>query len=109
MDRTLLYASSDWSHSAPYQTDIQLLDNLSNYDMITVIMSTRNDINGGLWYVNFDVPLCLEFNRVSTTLWHRRDIHLHFTDTTFQIAYKNVVDESSSCIAEVYKIYGYKF
>lgn len=111
--RTVLYDSGDYLHYAPDNTDVNLLDNLSNYDMITVITGspTANEVLGGYTYLTnlFDVQMALASVGCYIQGYDKRTIGITFTNTTFRIIEHSAGSDQSGFIPQVYKIIGYKW
>lgn len=112
--RTVLYDSGGYDSYAPFQTDVPLLDNLSNYDFIVVSVGTdRDNTSDGMYTCDsavYDVQLILrnDYN-AHYAGYKERWCKIHFTDTTFNILRSESVSESSSFNPCVYFIIGYKF
>ena len=112
--RTVLYDSGGYDQYAPFQTDVPLLDNLSNYDFIVVSVGTDgNNTRLGKYECDsavYDVQLILRNDYYAHYAgYQRRWCDIHFTDTTFNIMNSEAPDESSSLKPCVYFIVGYKF
>lgn len=112
--RTVLYDSGGYDRYAPFQTDVPLLDNLSNYDFILLCVGTDGD-NARLGKYEcdsavFDVQLILrnDYN-AHYAGYSTRWLDIHFTDTTFNIMNSDTPSESSSLKPCVYFLFGYKF
>lgn len=112
--RTVLYDSGGYDQYAPFQTDVPLLDNLSNYDFIVVSIGTDDD-NARLGKYEcdsavYDVQLILrnDYN-AHYAAYYQRWCDIRFTDTTFNIMNSNAPSESTSLKPCVYFIVGYKF
>lgn len=111
--RTVLYDSGGYDTYAPDNTDVNLLDNLSKYDMITVITGSpaANEALGGYTYLTnlFDVQMALASKGCYIQGYDKRTIGITFTNTTFRIIEHAATGESSNQIPQVYKIIGYKW
>ena len=110
--RTLLYDSGGYDTYAPYQQDVSLLDNISNYDTIIVEVTSVNDAAANPrimqnWFI--DASLALSEPKMSYCMYKERALHVAFTDTTFNITYKSAVSESTGYYPEICKIYGIKY
>lgn len=110
-DRTLLYDSGSYSSFAPYQQDVSLLDNLSNYDFIGVLITSTGDASANPrimqnWFI--DTNIALNEPKMSYCMYKERALHVAFTETTFNITFKSAVNETSIYYPEICKIYGYK-
>jgi len=112
--RTVLYDSGGYDQYAPFQTDVPLLDNLSNYDFIVVSIGTDGDNTRlGKYECDsavYDVQTILrnDYN-AHYAGYKERWCDIHFTDTTFNILNSDAPSESSSLKPCVYFIVGYKF
>lgn len=117
-ERTLLY-TSDSTVGAPYQTDVELLDNLSKYDVIEIWTGTTND-NGNSankycccshWHDVQDILTSVGTYYVHLQDYEQRYGWISFTDTTFNIVQRNSGRSPSGdwYIFGLFKIYGYKF
>ena len=60
MKKTLLYNSGGFNVYAPYQTEINLLDNLSNYDIVEIITGMPSSIDTCKFSVKFNISYILE-------------------------------------------------
>ena len=111
--RTVLYDSGGYNTYAPYQQDVSLLDNLSNYDVIAIVAGTQNDntAQSGYRYLSefFDVPMIQASKTVFLQSIVSRFGEIEFTDTTFNIVAHGCPGESSGYELQVYKIIGYKY
>ena len=112
--RVLLYDSGSHTTYAASDTDINLLDNLSNYDVVAVGIGTPSDNseNYALCYAWFDVGDALTDSDVFANAWqgyYCRWLQVFFTDTTFRYRSSNNNSESSNQIPKIFKIYGYKW
>lgn len=110
--RVLLYDSGSHTTYAASNTDINLLDNLSNYDVVAVGIGTPadNSENYALCYAWFDVEDLFDSNYVASWQgYYCRWLQATFTDTTFQYRSSNNNSESSNQIPKIFKIYGYKW
>ena len=111
--RTVLYDSGGDNTYAPDNTDVNLLDNLSKYDMITVITGSpkANTTLGGYTYLTnmFDVQMALVSKGCYVQGYYQRTIGITFTNTTFRITEHSAGSDESGFIPQVYKIIGYKF
>lgn len=114
--RTVLYDSGGYDRYAPFQTDVPLLDNLSNYDFIQVWISTDRDqttYTNGYWVSSawYDVTNILTDGgaKVNWSGYSNRSIGVEFTNTKFNIFFSSANGEDSGYIPQIYKIYGYKF
>ena len=112
--RTVLYDSGGYDRYAPFQTDVPLLDNLSNYDFIVVSIGTDGDNTRLGKYecdsVVYDVQLILRNDYYAHYAGYgTRWCDINFTDTTFNILNSDAPSESSSLKPCVYFIVGYKF
>ena len=107
-NKTLLYNSGSWTNGATQGVDINLLDNLSNYDVIVVLTGTNQDNSSGGYKIDeawYDTELLLTTNFFAHwagygTRWWQ----LSFTDTTFQLDKRG-----GDLTPEIYRIYGIKF
>ena len=111
--RTVLYDSGAYNTPAPYQTDVNLSDNLSNYDIIAIVTGTQSDnvAQAGYRYLSefFDVPMIQASKTVFLQSIVSRFGEIAFTDTTFNVIMHGCPGESSGYELQVYKIIGYKF
>lgn len=109
--RTVLYDSGAYNTPAPYQTDVNLSDNLSNYDIIAIVTGTQadNTTQAGYRYISeiFDVPMIQASKTVFMQSIAMRFCEILFTNTTFNVILNG--SESSGYELQVYKIIGYKF
>lgn len=112
--RTVLYDSGGYDTYAPFQTDVPLLDNLSNYDFIVVSIGTDDDNTRvgkyGCDSAVYDVKLLMrnDYN-AHYAGYYQRWFGIRFTDTTFNIMNSEAPYEGSSFKPCVYFIIGYKF
>lgn len=112
--RTVLYDSGSYTQYAPFQTDVNLSDNLSKYDMVMVMIGTAADnVRVGKYECDtaiFDVPLLMrnDFN-AHYAGYYQRWMDIKFTDTTFNILNSDAVVESSDLKPCIYMIIGYKW
>lgn len=108
--RTLLYTSGNITQGAPYQTDVNLLDNLNKYDLVMILYvadsSTGNEACGtGVYDVQellttgYNAHFAGYFCRWST---------VHFTNTTFNQTGRGAANEGDQYAPQIFKIYGYK-
>lgn len=107
---TLLYDSGSNTTGAPYNTNVALLDNLSNYDMFYIMWNTTEDRNREYPlvtsdYVYYSVEKALETNTaVHFAGYGTRWGEITFTDATFKI-----IAGGGDYTPQIYKIYGIKF
>ena len=77
--RTLLYDSGSYDTYAPYNTAVNLLNNLSDYDEIMIVTSSEGDVvNNIFWNIFFDVPSCLEENQRQSFTSGTRYFYRHY-------------------------------
>ena len=109
--QTILYDSGSFTTFAPIATDIQLSDNLSNYDEISIVVTSQNDAPQNLYLEGFSTTdyLLSENAYLSYGPYGTRYIHISFTDTTFNILRHNSGNEPSGYTPELVRIYGYKW
>lgn len=112
--RTVLYDSGGYDQYAPDNADVNLLDNLSNYDMITVLTGSpiAAETLGGCQYLTnfFDVQMALTSKGCYVQGYDKRTIGLAFTNTTFRIIeHSTASPDDNRGIPQVYKIIGYKW
>ena len=113
MIRTLLLGTEDYLNPLSSGQNYPVLD-LTDYDFIEIVASTRNDISAGsVWNFKFDVQTLLENKNNLIWLWAKRWL-------SFQIAvYDNqfyFVVTGYGCGSEqpayytpiIYKVYGYR-
>lgn len=111
LSRTLLYTTGDITQGAPYQTDVSLLDNLNNYDMIMVLYPA--DTSTGRECCDTRI---YDVSELLTSGYHAyyagymgRWCMVHFTNTTFNQIDRGSSTEGDQYAPQIYKIYGYKF
>ena len=109
--QTILYDSGGLTTFAPITTDIQLSDNLSNYDEISIIVTSYNDAPQNLYLEGFFTTdyLLSENTYLAYGPYASRYIHISFTDTTFNILRHASGSEPSGYSPELVRIYGYKW
>ena len=114
MTRTLLWGAEDYSIEAYYEEPIpshNLNDNLSNYDMICIVVSSSIDIQSNI--VNniwFDTGICFDTNKkVDFWIYLQRYMHIAFSNNAFEITGAGRGWENPGYIPIIYKIYGYKW
>lgn len=111
--RTVLYDSGSPSTPCPYQQDVNLLDNLSKYDLIGFVIcppagNTSNSYLAEMkWYdaafVRNNTVICY------ITSYYQRSCQITFTDTTFFVNSKTATGETDTLAPMVFAIIGYKF
>ena len=113
--RTLLYDSGSYIDGAPYQTDVDLSDNLSNYDSIICVVGNPQDNGSANGYqcdtfiADVTDALDPDTDSIHYAGYKERWCAVKFTDTTFNQTARGVVSESSNFNPQIYKIYGYKY
>jgi len=111
--RTVLYDSGSSSEYAPYQTDVDLADSLSNYDVVALVVGTPTDnqAKDGYIYLSgmFDVQMALTAKICYVQGYGTRFIGVKFTDTTFNVAERGSGSEAVGYTHQLYKIIGYKY
>jgi hypothetical protein len=113
--RTLLYDSGSYINGAPYQTDVALSDNLSNYDSVICVVGNPQDNGNANGYqcdtFIADVTDALDSNTngVHYAGYEGRWCVVKFTDTTFNETLRGTNYEGSDFNPQIYKIYGYKY
>ena len=113
LTRTVLYDSGSYTQGAPYQEDVNLLDNLNNYDLVMIVVGTNEDSASAdgpkLAASVFDTTLALEQDvNMGWQGYYQRYLNVKFTNTKFNIISRGAPNESGY-IPQLYKIYGYKF
>lgn len=113
-NKTLLYDSNDDINGAPQYTSVNLLDNLSKYDVGILIISTPADRNIPQYQSSaqyfFDINYVLTNGSIHKLHWAGygvRWMQIEFTDTTFTI--DGVGGEDHDHEPAIYKIYGIKY
>ena len=111
LTRTLLYTTGNITQGAPYQTDVNLLDNLNNYDMIMVLYPA--DTSAGRECCDTRI---YDVSELLTSGYHAyyagymgRWCMVHFTNTTFNQFDRGSTTEGDQFAPKIYKIYGSKF
>ena len=111
LTRTLLYTSGDITQGAPYQTDVNLLDNLNKYDLV-MILYVADDRTGyeccGTGVYDVQELLTTGYSAHFAGYYCRWSM-VHFTNTTFNQAGRGAANEGDEYAPKIYKIYGYKF
>lgn len=115
MTRTLLWGAEDYSQTAPIGVDITLADDISNYDFVTMVVSSTADIRNGLvWNMMFDVGVILELeaNRPFATYdYSTRYIIFKMNGLSLQVIghqSDQETSEGSDYAPNLYKVYGIK-
>lgn len=108
--RALLYTSGDITQGAPYQTDVNLLDNLNKYDLVMVLyVADSNTGNEGCGTGVYDVQELLTTGHSAYYAGYMgRWSFMRFTNTTFNQTRRGATTESDQEAPRIYKIYGYK-
>lgn len=112
-DLTLLWDSGSATAGAVYATDYTLLDNLSNYDQIILMVSTNGDRADANHQYTQQIILDVDY-LLTTGSWHNvnvagygtRYFEAGFTDTAFRIIQG---DGDGNYKPTIYQIYGIKF
>jgi len=113
--RTLLYDSGSYIDGAPYQTDVALSDNLSNYDSVICVVGnpqdngTANGYQCDTFIADVTDALDSDTNGVHYAGYEGRWCVVKFTDTTFNETLRGTNYEGSAFNPQIYKIYGYKY
>lgn len=114
--RTVLYDSGGYDSYAPFQTDVPLLDNLSNYDFAVVELGAPADNTAHSNYIIatmwIDINSILNRTPIPELTWQgydRRSIIFTLSDTKLYISEQYHGSEASGYTPQIYKIYGYKF
>ena len=113
-EKTLIWNSGSNTVGASYATDYTLLDNVSNYDQLILMVSTNGDRLDPNHQYSYQIWVDADYILESET-WHNinvsgygaRYFEAHFTDTTFRIIQGS--GESSSLAPTIYQIYGVKY
>ena len=112
--RTVLYDSGGYDTYAPYDTDVNLLDNLNKYDFIQIRSGTYNDNDreSAYWAVPIwcDVTDALENDVfINWSGYKERSMTIKFSNTKFKIVFQSAIDEYDGYKPTIFKIIGYKF
>lgn len=108
--RTLLYTSNDITQGAPYQTDVNLLDNLNKYDLIMILYvadSTTGNESCGTGIYDVSELLTTGYGAHFAGYYCRWSA-VTFTNTTFNQTGRGATYEGDQYAPQIYKIYGYK-
>lgn len=107
---SLLYDSGSATTGAPFNQDVDLLDNLSKYDAIVVEWNTYEDRNRESPLETSDTVFCTVQDALSNNFclhfagYDTRWGEITFTDTTF-----NLFARGGDLTPQIYKIKGLKF
>ena len=110
--RTVLYDSGSYSQHIPYQQDVALSDNSSNYDIIALVICIPSDNSAGSMYSTnmafFDVSHIMQSNVFGR--WEgNKEKNLSFFVTDTAIKQSWAYSSPSGSEPYIYKVIGYKF
>ena len=113
LTKTLLWDSGSDVDGAVLGTVYNLLDNLSNHDLVYIEYGDYNDRGNAPRYCNskiYDTDRLLNGNKsAGFEGYSQRYCHINFTDTTFELDSWGCPGESSGYEPRPYKMYGLKF
>ena len=106
--KTLLYDNN--GNPAPTSTNINYLQNISDFDQLMIIFSTVNDEDLSNYFsLSFvDVDLLLELPAFNCASFFKRYFVITSTETTFNYTSYGL-DETSGYDPRIYRIYGIKY